>query len=140
MAAFDYQAIDSKGKSKSGVLEGDTARQVRSMLREQGLVPLEVNPTLKQQKSLGSSKVKRTRKISAGELALLTRQLATLVESGLPIEESLMAVAEQTEKAQQKSMMMAVRSKVTEGYSLAESMAEFPQVFSNLVSCHGRCW
>lgn len=132
MAAFDYQAIDSKGKSKSGVLEGDTARQVRSMLREQGLVPLEVNPTLKQQKSLGSSKVKRTRKISAGELALLTRQLATLVESGLPIEESLMAVAEQTEKAQQKSMMMAVRSKVTEGYSLAESMAEFPQVFSNL--------
>ena len=132
MAAFDYQAIDAKGKNKKGVLEADTARQVRAMLREQGLVPLEVNPTLQQQKSIVTGKVQRTKKLSAAELALVTRQLATLVESGLPIEESLMAVAEQSEKAQQKSMLMAVRSKVTEGYSLAESMAEFPQVFSNL--------
>ncbi len=133
MAAFDYQAVDSRGKNKKGVIEGDTPRQVRGLLRDQGLMPLEVTPSL--QKSKQASSAKRfgfTKKISATELALITRQLATLVESGLPIEESLLAVAEQCDKNSLKSMIMAVRTKVTEGYGLAESMAEFPQIFSHL--------
>ncbi|XQW84806.1 type II secretion system inner membrane protein GspF [Thalassotalea piscium] len=133
MAAFDYQAVDHRGKNKKGVIEGDTPRQVRSMLREQGLVPIEVTPSLARAKqnavsaSFGGSK-----KVTATELALITRQLATLVESGLPLEESLLAVAEQCEKNSLKSMIMAVRTKVTEGYGLAESMAEFPQIFNDL--------
>jgi len=133
MAAFDYQAVDSRGKSKKGVIEGDTPRHVRSLLREQGLMPIEVTASL--QKSKQESKKSRFgggKKISATELALITRQLSTLVESGLPIEESLMAVGEQCDKNSLKSMVMAVRTKVTEGYSLAESMAEFPQVFNHL--------
>lgn len=132
MAAFDYQAVDSKGKLKKGVLEGDTPRQVRNMLREQGLMPTEVTPSLKKQKQSSGSRVTRNNKVSAAELALITRQLATLVESGLPIEESLLAVGEQCEKNRNKSMIMAVRSKVTEGFGLAESMGEFPHVFSQL--------
>ncbi|MDZ7902932.1 MAG: type II secretion system F family protein [Rheinheimera sp.] len=70
--------------------------------------------------------------ISAGELALITRQLATLVEAALPIEAALQAVAEQCEKPRLQSMMMSVRSKVVEGYSLAEGLAEFPHVFDHL--------
>lgn len=133
MAAFDYQAVDSRGKNKKGVIEGDTPRHVRSLLREQGLMPTEVTPSLQKNKQEGKkSRFGGGKKISASELALITRQLSTLVESGLPIEESLMAVAEQCDKNSLKSMVMAVRTKVTEGYGLAESMAEFPQIFNRL--------
>ncbi len=137
MAAFDYQAVDRKGRTKKGVIEGDTPRQARALLREQGLMPTEVTPTLARNKSkLGASgkleKQKDKGKVSAAELALITRQLATLVESGLPLEEALMAVSEQGEKNRIKSMVMGVRTKVTEGYGLAESMAEYPKVFNRL--------
>ncbi|QOL26589.1 type II secretion system inner membrane protein GspF [Thalassotalea sp. LPB0316] len=132
MAAFDYQAVDSRGKNKKGVLEGDSAKQVRGLLREQGLIPLEVTPVLDKAKT-SDTKTRFSRgKISASDLALITRQLSTLVESGLPIEESLVAVAQQCDKNRIKSMIMAVRTKVTEGYSLAESMAEYPQIFNRL--------
>ena len=133
MAAFDYQAVDAKGKTKKGVIEGDTPRHARTLLREQGLMPIEISASL--QKSKSDKKVGgfgANKKVSATDLALITRQLATLVESGLPLEESLLAVSEQCEKNTQKSMIMAVRTKVTEGYGLAESMAEFPQIFSHL--------
>ena len=137
MAAFDYQAVDSRGKTKKGVIEGDTPRQARALLREQGLMPTEVVPTLAKHKSASgksgkSSTRKAAGKVSASELSLITRQLATLVESGLPLEESLMAVAEQGDKNNIKSMVMGVRTKVTEGYGLAESMAEYPKVFNRL--------
>ena len=133
MAAFDYQAVDSRGKNKKGVIEGDTPRHVRNLLREQGLMPIEVTPCLQKNKQKNKKSLfAGGKKISAAELALITRQLSTLVESGLPIEESLMAVGEQCEKNSLKSMVMAVRTKVTEGYGLAESMAEFPQVFNRL--------
>ena len=134
MAAFDYQAVDSRGKTKKGVIEGDTPRQARAMLREQGLMPTEVTPTIAKHKAKDGkpSAGKSKGKVSAAELALMTRQLATLVESGLPLEESLMAVAEQGEKNNIKSMIMGVRTKVTEGYGLAESMAEYPKVFNRL--------
>ncbi len=132
MAAFDYQAVDARGKSKKGVIEGDTARQVRSMLREQGLIPIDVTPSLAKAKQDSGSATFGSNKVSSTDLALITRQLATLVESGLPVEEALLAVAEQCDKDKLKSMIMSVRSKVTEGYSMAESMAEFPSVFDNL--------
>ena len=98
MAAFDYQAVDSRGKIKKGVIEGDTARQVRNLLREQGLMPTEVTSSLKKHTQSAGKPARRGGKVSASELALLTRQLATLVESGLPLEESLTAVAEQCDK------------------------------------------
>lgn len=134
MAAFDYQAVDSRGKNKKGVIEGDTPRQARALLREQGLMPTEVVPTIGKHKSQsnGVSNLRHKGKVSTAELALITRQLATLVESGLPLEEALIAIAEQGEKNTIKSMIMGVRTKVTEGYSLAESMAEYPKVFNHL--------
>jgi len=132
MAAYAYQAMDKNGKNKNGVLEGDNPRQIRQQLREQGLIPMQVDQVAeKERKSqAGFTLFKNT--ISADDLSLLTRQLSTLVEASLPIEEVLLAVAEQCEKPRQKNMMMAVRSKVVEGHTLADAMAEFPHVFDDL--------
>jgi general secretion pathway protein F len=132
MAAFAYKAMDANGKSKNGVLEGDNARQIRQQIREQSLIPLEVEQVAEQEKKNQASFSLFKAKISAGELALLTRQMATLIESALPIEEALLAVAEQCEKPRHKNMMMAVRSKVVEGHGFAEALSEFPYVFDNL--------
>lgn len=132
MAAFSYKAMDKAGRNKSGVLEGDNAKQIRAQLREKGLIPLEVEQVAEKEKKQSKGLQLFQPKISTSDLALLTRQLATLVESALPLEESLQAVAEQCEKPRQKSMMMAVRSKVVEGHSLADAMAEFPAIFDNL--------
>jgi general secretion pathway protein F len=132
MAAFAYKAMDANGKSKNGVLEGDNARQIRQQIREQGFIPLEVEQVAEQEKKTQASFSLFKAKISAGELALLTRQMATLIESALPIEEALLAVAEQCEKPRHKNMMMAVRSKVVEGHGFAEALSEFPYVFDNL--------
>ena len=132
MAAFEYQALDARGKTAKGVLEADNARHARALLREQKLAPVSVTLASQQEKLLASGKQWFKRKISAAELALLTRQLATLVEAALPIESALLAVAEQCDKPRLKNMMMTVRSKVVEGYSLAEGLAEFPHVFDHL--------
>lgn len=132
MAAFEYQALDARGRKNKGVLEADNARHARQILRERKLTPLMVDLASKQEKTLASGKSWFKRNISAGELALITRQLATLVEAALPIESALLAVAEQCEKPRLKNMMMTVRSKVVEGYSLAEGLSEFPHVFDHL--------
>jgi general secretion pathway protein F len=132
MAAFAYKAMDKNGKNKSGVLEGDNARQIRQQLREQQLIPMEVSQVAEKERQSQQGLQLFKAKISAADLALLTRQLATLVEAALTIEEALFAVAEQCEKPRQKNMMMAVRSKVVEGHTLADAMAEFPHVFDTL--------
>ncbi len=132
MAAFEYQALDLRGKKNKGVLEADNARHARQLLREQKLQPLSVELASQQEKLVASGRNWLSRKISASELALLTRQLATLVEAALPIESALLAVAEQCEKPRLQNMMMTVRSKVVEGYTLAEGLAEFPHVFDHL--------
>ena len=133
MAAYAYKALNASGRNKNGVLEGDNARQIRQQLRDQGLIPLEVEQVADKERkaSKGNFRLFQPR-ISASDLALLTRQIATLIESALPIEEALFAVAEQCEKPRQKNMMMAVRSKVVEGHSLADALSEFPHVFDDL--------
>lgn len=133
MAAFDYKALDNKGRQKKGVIEGDNARQVRARLKEQGLIPVEVveNQAKKSQSSAGGAFTFQ-RGISTPDLALITRQLSTLVQSGMPLEECLRAVSEQSEKPRIRSMMAAVRSKVTEGYTLSDSFGDYPYVFDEL--------
>ncbi|WP_100658557.1 type II secretion system inner membrane protein GspF [Alteromonas flava] len=134
MPAYAYKALTQAGKNKSGVLEADTPRQVRQQLRDQALIPIdveEVSERKKQQQGKAGLGLFRPT-ISVSDLALLTRQLATLIESALPIEEALQAVAEQSEKPRHKQMMMAIRSKVVEGYTLADALSEFPSVFDNL--------
>ena len=132
MGAFEYVALDTSGKEKKGVLEGDTARQVRQQLRDKGWMPVDVQETTERDAGSQQRKVRVRRGVSATDLALVTRQLATLVRSGLPLEESLQAAAQQTEKSRLQSMLLAVRSRVMEGHTLATGLGDFPHVFPDL--------
>ena len=135
MAAYEYTVLDNKGREKKGVIEGDTARQVRQLLRDKDLMPLHIEATSVQNKKRNTQvagKVSRHRGISATDLALFTRQLATLVRAALPLDEALSAVGQQTEKQRIKSMIFAIRSKVLEGHSLASGFADYPKVFPDL--------
>jgi len=131
MAAFEYVALTAEGRQKKGVLEADTARQIRGQLREQQLTPLEVSPVVQKDRANRSS-FNLGKGIKTGDLALITRQLATLVEAAIPIEESLKAVSDQMEKQRIQSMLIAIRAKVVEGHNLADALAEFPQAFDHL--------
>jgi len=131
MGAFEYTAVDGTGRQRRGVLDGDTARQVRQTLRDRGLIPVDVSEVV--EKKGGSRRGFSLRRgISPMDLALVTRQLATLVRSSMPLEESLLAISQQSEKARLKSIMLGVRSRVMEGHTLAEGLADFPQAFPEL--------
>lgn len=133
MPAFEYVVLDERGKQKKGVLEGDSARQVRQQLKEKGMVPLSVETTSQKSDKQDSTKLQFSRgSISAADLAIVTRQMATLLQAGLPLEEALKAVSRQQEKGNNKSMMLAIRSKVVEGHTLASSLNEFPRSFPEL--------
>lgn len=132
MGAFQYAALDDRGRTRKGLLEGDTARQVRQILRERGLTPLDVEEVAGGEQRHSGGRTRRGRRISATELALITRQLATLVNSGLPLEEALGSVAKQAEKARLSSLLMAVRARVMEGHTLATALSDFPRVFPEL--------
>lgn len=133
MAAFEYIALDDKGREKKGVIEGDTPRIVRSMLRDKGMMPLHIETAANQEKKQQDKPVRISRRgISATDLALFTRQLATLVRAAIPLDEALSAVGQQTEKPRIKSMIFALRSKILEGHTLAAGLSDFPKVFPDL--------
>jgi general secretion pathway protein F len=128
MGAYQYTAVDALGKEQKGVLEGDTARQVRGLLRERALIPVRVTEVAGK-RGTTSRRSLLARGVSALDLALMTRQLATLSRAGLPLEEALQAVSEQTEKPRMKSTLLGVRAKVMEGHALAAGLDSFPSAF-----------
>ena len=135
MGAFEYVAVDAAGRERKGVVEGDTPRHVRQLLREQGLLPVAVDEVVEQKQQDGrSARVgwRLQRGLSASDLALVTRQLATLVKSGLPLEEALLAVSQQTDKPRVRSIILGVRSKVMEGHTLADGLSDFPGSFPEI--------
>ena len=128
MAAFEYSALNERGREQKGVLEADSSRHVRQILRDRGLAPLSVEASSEKRTSKRSFNWFRP-SLSVSERALITRQLATLIAAGLPVEEGLLAVSRQTENTRTQKMLAAVRSQVMEGYSLANSFAEYPNAF-----------
>ncbi|MGH8257389.1 MAG: type II secretion system inner membrane protein GspF [Steroidobacteraceae bacterium] len=133
MGAFEYTALDVGGRSRKGVIEGDTARHVRSLLRERHLLPVTIEEVAAQESRRQQRPGLRFgRGLSASDLALMTRQLATLVRAGLPLEEALLAVSEQTEKPRVQSIVLGVRAKVVEGHPLASGLGDFPRVFPEI--------
>lgn len=133
MPAFRYRALNPGGKLVRGVLEADSERQVRAQLRTQKLRPVEVQTAAKAEAANGSLRQRfLPTRIKTGELALLTRQLSTLVQSNLPLAECLQAAAEQTRRPRAKAMLLQIRSRVSEGHTLAYALAEFPQVFNDM--------
>jgi general secretion pathway protein F len=131
MGAFQYVAVDPGGKEHSGVLEGDTARHVRQLLRDRELTPVRVDEVESRERRRARS-ISLRRGVGALDLAIITRQLATLVRAGLPLDEALQAVSQQTEKPRLKSIILGVRTKVLEGHTLAAGLDEFPQAFPNV--------
>jgi len=131
VAAFEYTALNQKGRQQRGVLEADSARHARQLLREKDLLPTKVESSGAEPSSKGGA-FSFTSGLSSFERVLFIRQLATLVGSSMPIEEALKAVAEQTEKQRVATLIMAVRSKVLEGYTLAASLREQPKSFNAL--------
>ena len=136
MPAFEYKALNSKGQEETGILEADTPRQVRQVLREGSLTPLSVEQVEKNDSSSGggqdSLKTRRAGSVKAADLALVTRQLATLVSSGSPLEEALNMTSKQSERRTIRHVMSAVRSRVLEGHSLASGLKTYPTVFTNM--------
>ena len=135
MASFSYVALTPEGRRKKGIIEADSEKQVRQKLRKQSLVPVEVKSAagqLKGDTGKGSRFTLMRTSMNSAALCLATRQLATLVEATIPVEEALATVAEQCEKPGQKALLSEVRSQVLEGKSLAEALSRFPRVFSRL--------
>lgn len=137
MAAFEYTALDAGGKQRKGVLDGDSARHVRQLLRDQGLAPMSVGAASRSNGERVAGTPARLRlafgpAVAPLDLALLTRQLATLIAAGLPVEESLHTIARQTDKRRLSTLVMDVRGRVLEGHSLAAALAEYPSAFSSM--------
>jgi len=133
MSAFEYRAVDTAGRETRGVLEGDTARQVRQLLRDQGLTPLTVAETARREYS-GSRQTLGllSRSLSGTDRALVTRQLATLIQAGTPVEEALRAGARYTAKPHVQRLLMSLRARVVEGHSLAGALSEYPRSFPEM--------
>ncbi|MBF0284017.1 MAG: type II secretion system inner membrane protein GspF [Magnetococcales bacterium] len=144
MGAYEFTALDQAGRTRKGVMEADNPRAVRSQLVSQGLVPLNVEEVKHKTSRFGGTRepgapggaapprLTWRRGMAPADLALFTRQMATMVRSGSPVEEALGVVAEQTAKPRVKSILLGVRSRVREGQDLAAALGYFPHVFSEL--------
>ncbi|HEX7156230.1 MAG TPA: type II secretion system inner membrane protein GspF [Burkholderiaceae bacterium] len=131
MAAFRYAAVDRIGKEQTGVLEADSARLARQMLRGQGLLPLSVEPVVAEGARSGLA-LPYARRLSQTELAVLTRQLASLLGAALPITDALTVMVEQSEKQALREMMAAIRTDVLGGASLSGALARHPRQFPDI--------
>lgn len=131
MPAYQFIAVDPAGKQHKGVLEGDSARQIRQQLRDKSWMPIAVEP-VEESKTSETGKRWFQAGLSAYDLALMTRQLAVLIAAAIPLEEVLRAVAKQTEKRHVQSLLLSVRSKVMEGHSFAQALrmsGNFPPLY-----------
>ncbi|WP_247315701.1 type II secretion system inner membrane protein GspF, partial [Ralstonia pseudosolanacearum] len=136
MPAFRYEAADASGRTDRGVIEADSARQARTALRARGLTPLVVD-------ALGAQAAKRAgsrfgKRLSPQENALVTRQLASLLVAGLPLDEALAALADQAERPYVHELLASIRAEVVGGSSLSVALAQhprdFPDIYRALVS------
>lgn len=129
MPTFDYRADDAQGRPCKGRLEADSPRHARQLLRERGCWPRAV----RELRATGDGHARQgAGRLSAADLALLTLQLSTLVQAGLPLEEALEAVAKQSARRRVSGLLSAVRSRVLEGHALASALAQFPAAFPEL--------
>jgi general secretion pathway protein F len=131
MAAYEYKALDAGGRQRRGVQEGDSPRQIRQLLRDQGLLPVSVTE-VSDTPAPRAFEFSLPQRIGVPDLALLTRQLSTLVRASIPLEEALLAVSQQSEKQRVRNVVAGVRTRVMEGRTLAEGLGAFPTVFPEI--------
>lgn len=127
MAAYQYRALDTSGRDQKGVIEAESARAARTSLRERGLSPLEVSPI-----AVAKSRAAARTRLPPTDLTLTSRQWATLLASGLTLEQSLAALIEQAESENLRRVLAGVRSEIVAGYSLSVALDRFPAAFPTL--------
>lgn len=133
MPAFSYEAVDETGASKKGVVNADSARAARADLRAQGLVPITVNTIAGQLDEAGLTKRSAFGDhLSTIELALFTRQLSSLLEASLPLEQALSALLEQAERTYMRDLIASIRSEVIAGASLSDALSRHPRDFADI--------
>ncbi|WP_332748841.1 type II secretion system inner membrane protein GspF [Hydrogenophaga sp.] len=136
MPAYTFEALDAQGATQKGLIDADTARSARSMLRARALVPLQVEPATGGGTQVKSSGLNVTlwggRVFSATSLAVWTRQIAGLVAAGLPLERALSALTEEAEDNQQRNLMASLRSEVNAGSPFAQALAQHPREFTSI--------
>jgi general secretion pathway protein F len=133
MPAFRYEAVDAAGATKKGVVNSDSARSARADLRAQGLVPIKVDSIAAQVDASGAA-VRRGfgEKLSTSELALFTRQLASLLEAGLPLEQAFTALLEQAERPYVRDLIASIRSEIIGGASMSDVLSRHPRDFAEI--------
>jgi len=131
MAAFRYSAVDSDGREQSGVLEADSARAARQLLRTQGLVALNVQAVLSAGARAGAGGA-FGRRLSSTELSVVTRQLSSLLNAALPVADALTVLVEESERQWMRELMAAIRTDVLAGSSLSAALARHPRQFPDL--------
>lgn len=129
---FSFEALQSNGQSRKGVIEADSARAARALLREQDLVPLQVQPIQHAQHSILQRRLWGQHAFNSTQRAIFTRQLAGLVSSGLPLERALTALTDESEDARQRHVLASLRAEVNAGSPLAKAMGQYPQEFSGI--------
>lgn len=130
MPAFRYEAVDAAGASRKGVVNADSARAARADLRGQGLVPIAVDQ-IATEAAAGAGRALRSH-LSTTELALFTRQLASLLEASLPLEQAFSALLEQAERPYLRDLIASIRSEVMAGQSLSAALAQHPRDFADI--------
>ena len=131
MPAFAYQALDSKGKTAKGIIEAASAPAARAALRQRKLAPVSVEPTVLKKGTAPRSPLFSRSRVSGRQLTLVTRQLATLVGSGIGVEQALKTVADQSNQAAVSSLLLNLRSSVLDGRSFAQALGDYPQTFGD---------
>src|SRR5512133_2561055 len=137
MPAYSFEALDAQGETRRGVMEADTAKAVRSQLRAQALVPLQVQPvgsgTGPDEAGLGwGDRLLQRNVFTATGLAIWTRQLAGLITSGLPLERALTALTDETENERERHLVAALRAEVNAGSSFGKALSRFPREFPEI--------
>jgi len=135
MAIFEYRALDSQGKSIKGLIDADSAQDARSKLRRDTIYPIDLKATTVSKRLLKSeffTLLFHPNKAKAKEIALLTRQLATLLKAGLPLMQALTALIDQVDAEHIKKIFIEIREKVKGGMPLSKALSEHPQIFSRL--------
>jgi general secretion pathway protein F len=131
--AFRYEAVDAVGATKKGVVSADSARAARSDLRNQGLVPITVDAIAAQIDEAGQVRSRAFGDhLSTTELALFTRQLASLLEASLPLEQAFSALLEQAERTYVRDLIASIRSEVMGGASLSDALSQHPRDFADI--------
>ncbi|MBA3253855.1 MAG: type II secretion system F family protein, partial [Burkholderiaceae bacterium] len=137
MAAFRFAAVDNVGKESTGVLEADSARLARQLLRGRGLIPLSVDPVMSDVGARAGG-LSLSRRLSQTELAVITRQLASLLGAQLPVADALTVMVEQSEKQSVRELMASIRTDVLGGTSLSKALVrhprQFPDIYRALIS------